>query len=76
MHSPLLNVIHRLPCLAMVDYHGISRKKKQTMSYLFWRAIRDWYQLNEALEILRHRANTIPARPCFLLPVSFHRMIL
>ena len=79
MHLPLLNVIHRPSCPAMVDCYGTLRKMIQTMNYLFWPAIRDLYHHNEALEILLHCANTTLVPLYFLLLVNFlntNRMIV
>ena len=75
MLCPLLNVIRRLSCLAMVDYYGTLKKKIQTMSYLFWLATHDLCQ-HSALEILRRHVNIIPALLCFLPLVNLKRMIL
>ncbi len=67
MRFPLLNAIHRPSYPAMVYYHGILKKKTQTMNYLFWLAIHDLCRHNEALDIPPHLANTIPVHLNFLL---------
>jgi hypothetical protein len=69
MRWPLLNAIHRLSYLAMVDYHGTLKKKTRRMNCLFWLAIHDLCRHNEALDIPPHLANTILVRLYFLLLV-------